>query len=99
MATSTSTPPTWDRDYDVQGFELQVLRGAVELLPAFDDVFAELSFRELYVGQALAGEVWAWLAQRGFVAVAMGRPAVHEHRVVQVDALFSRRSERGRGGS
>jgi FkbM family methyltransferase len=52
---------------DVQGFELEALEGSESLLPRFAWIYAECSFVELYAGQALAGTVIAWLAERGFV--------------------------------
>jgi len=51
---------------DTQGFELEVLRGAGELLDRFDAVYCELSFVELYVGQSLASEVISYLWHRRF---------------------------------
>jgi FkbM family methyltransferase len=50
---------------DVQGFELEVLRGCEDLLGQFAQVYVECSFVELYTGQALADEVVAWLRERG----------------------------------
>jgi FkbM family methyltransferase len=52
---------------DVQGFELEALRGCEDLLDRFSQVYVECSFLELYTGQALAHEVIAWLAGRSFV--------------------------------
>jgi FkbM family methyltransferase len=51
---------------DVQGFEREVLEGAGELLARFDAIYLEAWFRELYLGQALAGELIGYLAGRGF---------------------------------
>lgn len=51
---------------DVQGYELEALKGCESLLRFFNYVYVECSFVELYVGQALADEVVAWLQQRGF---------------------------------
>jgi FkbM family methyltransferase len=51
---------------DVQGFETEVLAGAGGLLPRFDLIYVEGSFRELYAGQALIGEVIALLHRQGF---------------------------------
>ena len=50
---------------DVQGYELEVLQGAEKLLPSVEFLLVECSFTELYLGQALAGEVVAYLHQRG----------------------------------
>ena len=46
---------------DVQGYELEVLRGCERLLDRFAAVYVECSFVELYEGQALAHEVIDWL--------------------------------------
>lgn len=76
---------------DVQGFELEALRASLPLLPAFDHVYTEVSFEALYAGQALAGEVAAFLAAHGFVEA--GRFNVSrdtEGRPVQADFLFHR---------
>src|SRR6202000_2316404 len=46
---------------DVQGFELTALQGCESLLERFKFVYLEASFIELYVGQALAAELVAYL--------------------------------------
>lgn len=51
---------------DVQGYELEALKGAEDLLRAFRYIYVECSFRELYEGQSLADEVVIWLVGRGF---------------------------------
>jgi FkbM family methyltransferase len=51
---------------DVQGFELEVLKGASRALDSIDAVFVECSFSELYTGQATVGAVIQLLAERGF---------------------------------
>ena len=51
---------------DVQGFELSTLEGAVDLLDAFEYIYVECSFVELYLGQSLAYEVLAFLSQYDF---------------------------------
>jgi FkbM family methyltransferase len=51
---------------DVQGCELEVLQGAEKLLPKVEHLVVECSFTELYLGQALAGEVVAYLDERGY---------------------------------
>ena len=76
---------------DVQGFELEVLRASLSLLAAFDHVYVEASYEELYAGQALAGDVAAFLAGHGFAAA--GRFNVSRDRdgkPVQADFLFRR---------
>lgn len=51
---------------DVQGFELEALKGCESLLGAFDAIYVECSFVELYRGQALLADVVDWLHDRGF---------------------------------
>lgn len=51
---------------DVQGAELDVMRGASGILPSIDEVLVEASFIELYVGQALADIVLDLLVDQGF---------------------------------
>ncbi|MGH8461577.1 MAG: FkbM family methyltransferase [Stenotrophobium sp.] len=52
---------------DVQGFELDALKGCESLLSKFEHIYLELSFVELYGGQALADEILLYLQQRSFV--------------------------------
>jgi FkbM family methyltransferase len=74
---------------DVQGFELEALKGCDGLLHRFDYVFAEVSFLPLYDAQALAGEVVEWLAARKFRLCGIGNPsAAKDGRIVQADFMF-----------
>jgi hypothetical protein len=75
---------------DVQGFELEVLRGARDSLRKFRWIYVELSFVELYVGQPLAHEVIEFLRVQGFVPVDTGMPLRSKGRTVQLDFLFER---------
>lgn len=75
---------------DVQGFELEVLKGAGALLERFEAVYVECSFRELYVGQSLEGAVTAFLAETGFNPENERRNFVVFGDVVQVDKLYRR---------
>lgn len=51
---------------DVQGFELEALRGCEDLLEMFQHIYVECSFRELYEGQAMADEVIGYIRERSF---------------------------------
>ena len=51
---------------DVQGYELEALKGCQKLLKCFDWIYVECSFIELYENQSLAHDVIAWLQQFGF---------------------------------
>ncbi|MEO0983511.1 MAG: FkbM family methyltransferase [Pseudomonadota bacterium] len=76
---------------DVQGFELEVLKGAAGLLRQIDHVYVECSFVELYSGQPLQDEVKAYLEAQGF---QHDRVFNQEHDAdgapVQADFLFKR---------
>lgn len=76
---------------DVQGYELQALRGCETLLEAFAWVYCECSFVALYEGQALADEVIAWLRERGLRLLGVYNMA-HDYdgRTIQADFLFGR---------
>lgn len=76
---------------DVQGFELEALRGCGDLLDRFSYLCAEGSFVELYEGQALAVDVIDWLRDRGFsLASVYGTVSDDLGRAVQADMLFKR---------
>jgi len=51
---------------DVQGYELEALKGCDSLLDRIDHVLAECSFVELYEGQAMAHQVITYLQEAGF---------------------------------
>lgn len=79
---------------DVQGFELEVLRGAVRTLPAIDHVLVETSVGgPLYEREATFDDVYRFLADRGFrftgIWDQMRDP--RNDTPLQVDALFGRR--------
>ena len=76
---------------DVQGFELQVLRGTGEGLRVVDEIFVECSFVELYDGQALADDVVCFLREAGFRLVGVhGLAVAADGSSLQADFLFRR---------
>ncbi|MGR6034300.1 MAG: FkbM family methyltransferase [Candidatus Nitrosoglobus sp.] len=76
---------------DVQGYELETLKGCEALLHCFTYVYCECSFMELYAGQALADEVIAWLLERGFRLKGVYNMAYDQMgKAVQGDFLFWR---------
>lgn len=79
---------------DVQGYELEALRGCDSLLGRFAHVYCECSFVELYEGQALADEVIAWLRERGFKLQGIYNTHYdRKGRAVQADFLLSRQQQ------
>ncbi|MBA1146049.1 FkbM family methyltransferase [Ectothiorhodospiraceae bacterium WFHF3C12] len=76
---------------DVQGYELEALKGCESLLGHMDHVYAECSFVELYTGQALADEIIGWLRGRGYAVRGVYNLTYNEAgQAIQGDFLFSR---------
>ena len=75
---------------DVQGYELNVLRGSVQTLGSCKYVYAECSEVELYEGQALKQEVSDFLKSNGFVEKGMFNPEYQQSQLIQADYLFQR---------
>ena len=53
---------------DVQGYELEVLKGAASHLSEVEIILAELNFLDIHEGVSLVHEVISWLAERDWVA-------------------------------
>ncbi len=93
LAAAPLPPPTLLK-IDVQGGELEVLRGAPNLLRKTQEILVECSFVEFYSGQALIGEVITYLESHGFsLCGAYSLVRDGDHRCLQADLLFSRRTE------
>jgi len=75
---------------DVQGFELSVLKGAIHTLVNCTYVYVECSETELYVGQALYREVFAFLSERGFGVRSRYNEVLVDGKLIQADYLFAR---------
>lgn len=76
---------------DTQGFESEVLRGAGDLVGRVGAIQLELSFVELYDGQALFDDLVARLARDGY-RIQQLEPGISDAhgRMLQVDGLFVR---------
>lgn len=76
---------------DLQGYELEALRGAPETLARTDHVLLEIAFESAYVGEASFGELYEFLREAGF---CFRRPidflTDDGGAIVQMDALFER---------
>lgn len=78
---------------DVQGYELEALRGSEELLDKFDNVYVECSFIELYQGQAMASEVIDYLYKKEYVLDGVYNIYYDQNGIaIQADFLFGRRN-------
>lgn len=76
---------------DVQGAELDVLRGSSDLLARFDVVYVECSYLPLYEGQPLLPEIARWMDGRGFHLAGVYNQHVDATLgPIQADFLFAR---------
>jgi len=83
-------PPASLLKIDVQGFELEVLKGCDDILGKFSYLYIECSFIELYEGQALAHQVIDWLEQRNFILSGVYNIYYEKNGMaIQGDFLFS----------
>lgn len=76
---------------DVQGYELEVLKGAAECLRHAKAVVAEASFLEYYEGQCGFHELVAHLAAFGLFMAVVGDHTPTGRPLEQIDVLFLRR--------
>jgi len=76
---------------DVQGFELEVLKGAEDMLRQTVGLECELSLARVYEGQPLFADAISFLATRGFNLCAIAPVFVSaDGELLQVDGLFTR---------
>ncbi len=82
-------PPPDAIKLDLQGYEMEALRGAQGVLDHVAVVLCEVSFRPMYAGQPLAEEVLAWMRERGFRARELYAPwREPDGALAAADALF-----------
>jgi len=83
-----------DRAYlakiDVQGFEIEVLKGAERSLDRIDHIFVESGIQQLYEGAPRFSDVFEFLTARGFHLMAMRSWHRGNHVLVESDMLFRR---------
>lgn len=75
---------------DIQGYELEALRGGQECLMSAKAVIAEVSFVEYYEGQCLFHDLVTYLAEFGLFIGAFGINTPTGRSVWQTDVLFLR---------
>ena len=74
---------------DVQGYELEVLKGCADLLTSFNYLLIEGSYVELYEGQALVDEIIQYLDLAGFEFVERQNLMRNkQHEPIQADFFF-----------
>jgi FkbM family methyltransferase len=79
---------------DLQGFELEALRGAEELLERIDYILVESAFKEVYQGEPLFNDIHAFLSSKGFDLI---RPLSFAQEpngdILYTDTLFGKSAE------
>ncbi|WP_228036156.1 FkbM family methyltransferase [Microcystis sp. LEGE 00066] len=76
---------------DVQGFELEVLKGSINLLKKSKYLVIELSFRQFYRDQPYLWEIIKLLEENKYIMVGKGFEwRYHDNRseILQMDAIF-----------
>jgi hypothetical protein len=81
---------------DIQGSELEALKGADQCLQTAEALLLEVSFRRIYVGAPLAEDVIGYCASKGYriydICSYDQRPG--DGALFQADLLFMRKSSR-----
>jgi FkbM family methyltransferase len=75
---------------DVQGFEVEVFKGATKALQLCRWVLCEVSFQEFYKGQCRFSDVTCFLSRHGFEVRALGQRTPTGQFLQQTDVLFGR---------
>ena len=76
---------------DIQGYELEALKGAEDSLKSARYLIIEVSFIEFYTAQPLFHDVIYFLSQRNFYLYALGTNTPTGIPLSQTDALFIRK--------
>ncbi len=73
---------------DVQGFELEVLKGSIDILNSIDFILIEVSFIELYTGQALSNDIIVFLLSHKYQLIGVYNMTYNNGIAVQADFFF-----------
>lgn len=75
---------------DVQGFEKNVLEGAIKILPKLKGIQLEMSIIELYKGEMLFSEMVNFLEKQGFKLYSLENGFYNNNtgQLLQVDGIF-----------
>jgi FkbM family methyltransferase len=92
LLDAETIPPASLLKIDVQGFELDVIRGSEDIINKFSHLYIECSFVELYKDQALAHQIISWLEQRDFILSGVHNMYYERNgTAIQGDFLFTNR--------
>ena len=74
---------------DIQGYELEALKGAEKILKKTKYIIMEVSFLEYYKGQPLFEEVIVYMNKQNFKVKAFGQNTPIGQNLTQIDILFA----------
>ena len=75
---------------DVQGYELEVLKGAKKLLKKIDYIIAEVSYQKIYTNQISHKKLIHFLNKNNFFQVKKTNVTNYKKKLFQSDILFKR---------
>ena len=75
---------------DVQGFEIEVLKGAEAILSSIEYICAEAHFQELYKGGPVFTDLFDFLCPRGYQLVRMTKFNAHNGKLIECDMVFKK---------
>lgn len=92
VALQKLPPGPWLLKLDVQGFELEVLRGAQGLFSNVEVIVCEVLLAAFYEGQTKAEDLLAFLRDHGFLPIDFDEPVrtVKSGKVLYLDVAFAR---------
>ena len=76
---------------DVQGYELEALKGFGEYLSYVDYILTEVSFQEAYKNQPFANEIINFLEKKNFTIIKKNNATRYKKKIFQQDILFERK--------
>ena len=76
---------------DVQGFELEVLKGSLETLNLIDHIITEVSFTKVYKNQVMKDEIFDFLHSKSFYLNQKCNLSKINGKPFQQDVLFSKK--------
>jgi FkbM family methyltransferase len=75
---------------DVQGFELEILKGLERHIDRVVAIELEGQFEEIYQQQPLFPEIYDWLRSRGFGMLAIRPQWIMDYNIFEVNGFFAR---------
>jgi len=78
---------------DVQGFELEVLKGAEKILEKIDYIMIEVSIKKYYENMIMYGEVDEFLVKSGFSQFKILDLMFDKLEITQLDILYKRKNK------